>query len=98
MKHQAWDDGAILAGMAGKLGPGIYHVVNQKSMKTLCGKRVTMDHIANGQADCPDCLAAIEKRERGQAMLLEYERICNERGFKAANAIDWSNWKPGQVL
>lgn len=87
MIHQAWDNGAILDGMAEVLGEGIRSICATKTTKTKCGRRVSIALIGNGLATCAECNAAMVKEAEGKLILKGYEFACNEFGFEYANSL-----------
>ena len=87
MTHQAWDDGAILDGMAEVLGEGIRSICTQKTTKTKCLKRVPMDQINNDAATCPACILLLQIEAEGRLILRGYENAFKEFGFEFANKL-----------
>jgi hypothetical protein len=51
VKHIAWDQGAIIQGVAEVTG----FVVPQKTTKTMCDKRVALLAISNNHPTCKEC-------------------------------------------
>ncbi len=45
-------------------------LLNQKTIKAKCGKRVSLDKVTTAQhVDCPDCLAACEHERAAMAAI-----------------------------
>lgn len=72
MNHMPWDEGAIADAFTDVFGASHIAINGQKTIKTMCGKRVPVgiaDH--NGTTTCPDCAARIAEKQRGLERLRE---------------------------
>jgi len=71
--HEPWDEGAIDAALQSVFGPrSTRENVGQKTVKTMCGKRVGLKSAVHGQATCPDCLTKMAENEAGRAAIEAY--------------------------
>lgn len=81
MKHAAWDGGAISE------NPFFLATVGQqKTIKTRCGKRVSMKHVDNDTPTCAECLADIERERVGLIEIEQYAQDVQTGGLEYANA------------
>ena len=87
MVHEAWDSGSIADGFAEVFGEGIRSIIANKTTKTLCGKRVSMDKISNGHATCEACRAELQRCAEGAVILSGYQKAFDAFGFEYANSL-----------
>ncbi len=66
LTHAAWDDGAITDMFKGTGG-----FMEQKTVKTRCGKRVATKHVDNAAVTCPACVAEIRREAAAHEQLKE---------------------------
>ncbi len=80
-KHASWDGGAISE------HPIFQALAPQKTVKTQCGKRVSMSAVDNHDISCCTCLDEINREARALEQIRYYTHILETRGLDAANAI-----------
>lgn len=73
-----WDDGAITGMFSGS-------ALEQKTVKTRCGKRRPVHRTSVDRPTCPWCLADIERQKIGLKMLEQYAADTLQYGQDEAN-------------
>lgn len=80
--HASWDGGAISE------HPFLVAVLGiQKSIKTRCGKRVSMSLINNADITCGACLDEISRQAQALERIEQYTHVVKTQGIDAANQL-----------